>query len=205
MSDEPGTIDEVLDSLPLRHRTPTSWAQLAAADLPRFLADHAVCEQQAALNALNLVAHYPEDAELVDQMSALAAEEAVHLRRVARLLDERGLSIDRRRPNPYVGALHGRISRGGEPDRKIDRLLVGALVEARSCERFTCLLAVLDDPPVAQLLADLGPAERRHWLLFHRLAARETDAETLESRWEGWLEFEAGLVRERGTQPTVHG
>ena len=62
-----------------------------------------------------------------------------------------------------------------------------------------------DLDPVAQLLGDLGPAERRHWLLFHRLAARETDPARLESRWEGWLEFEAGLMRERGTQPTVHG
>lgn len=193
--------------LPLLIETPKSWAELAANNLPLFLADHAICEQQAALFGLNLVAHYPEDDELVLKMTSLAAEEVVHLRRVARLLHDRGLKLSRRRANSYVRGLHDRISRGRKNESKLDRLLVGALIEARSCERFTRLLEVLGDRDreVEHLLADLGPAESRHWEMFHALAARETDAETLDERWQRWLGWERDLMAERGTEPTVHG
>ncbi len=194
--------------LPLLAPTPPGWAARAAAELDVFLADHATCEQAAALAGLNLAAHYPEDAELVERMSALAVEEATHLRRVARLLHRRGGRIAGRRPNPYTAALHARASRRGEPERKIDRLLVGALIEARSCERFTLLGERLRDaePEVAALLAELGPAEARHWRMFHDLAARSAaDPAAFERRWRGWLEFEAGLQADAGAGPTVHG
>ena len=85
--------------------------------------------------------------------------------------------------------------------------MVGALIEARSCERFTLLYERLKgaDGPVADLLEDLGPAERRHWELFHRLAARELPVDEFERRWTAWLEHEDGLVAAAGTEPTVHG
>lgn len=193
--------------LPLLVETPQSWAELAADNLQVFLADHAICEQQAALFGLNLVAYYPEDDELVSKMTSLAAEEVVHLRRVARLLHDRGLKLSRRRANSYVRGLHERLRRERMDELKIDRLLVGALIEARSCERFTRLLEVLGDrdPEVARLLADLGPAEKRHWEMFHGLAAREIDAQGLELRWQCWLGWERDLMADRGTAPTVHG
>ena len=117
--------------------------------------------QQATLTALNLVARYPDDDELVRRMTSLAIEEASHLRRVARLLHDRGLKLARRRPNPYVHGLLSRLRREREEELKIDRLLVSALIEARSCERFTLLLHALgeSDAEVAELLTDLGPAE----------------------------------------------
>ncbi len=198
-------LEAVLEELPLRARTPDGWARLAAGDLPTFMADHGVCEQQAALFALNLVAHYPDDVELVEKMTSLAAEEVVHLRRVARILHSRGLRLERRRTNPYVAALHRRIEREREPELKIDRLLVGALIEARSCERFTRLLAVTDDEDVAALLRDLGPAEQRHWEMFHALASRLAPPEELAARWSGWLDHEASLVALGGRAATVHG
>jgi tRNA isopentenyl-2-thiomethyl-A-37 hydroxylase MiaE len=79
------------------------------------------------------------------------------------------------------------------------------MIEARSCERFTRLLEVIDDPEVAHLLADLGPAERRHWEMFYRLAGRETGPEELAARFQRWREAEADLARGLGTSPTVHG
>ncbi len=193
--------------LPLLCDTPASWGTLVAADLPTFLADHAVCERQATLFALNLVAHYPDDEELVRRMIALAAEEVTHLRRVVRILHSRGLAPASRRPNPYVQGLHRRIRKNPEFDRKIDRLLVGALIEARSCERFTRALdAIVDrDREVAELLGELGPAERRHWELFHRLASRECDSAVLETRWGEWLAWEETLATAGGRSPTVHG
>jgi len=198
---------ESLEGLPLLTATPGSWAQLAADDLGTFLADHAVCEQQAALTALNLVARYPEDEELVERMTSLAVEEVIHLRRVSELLRRRGLRPARRRANPWVNELRSRIAKDDAARRKTDQLLVGALIEARSCERFTSLLGVLSDrdPEVSALLRDLGPAEKRHWEMFYALAERGQPVEALGVRWREWLEFEDELSRTRGRRATVHG
>jgi tRNA-(ms[2]io[6]A)-hydroxylase len=191
--------------LPLRCATPERWTRLAAANLPRFLADHAVCEQQAALTALHLLAHYADDEELVRRMGALAAEEVAHLRRVLRLLHSRGWQPARRRANPYVQELHSHIRKEREQQLKVDRLLVCALIEARSCERFERLSRAVDDPEIVSLLEDLGPAERRHWEIFYRLASRSTDAADLERRWDEWLDLESRLALRGGSSPTVHG
>jgi len=191
--------------LPLLHATPRAWAELAAANLSAFLADHAVCEQQAALAALGLVGNYPGDAELVDRMTALAAEEISHLRRVCALLHGRGLEPARRRANPWVRELLAHQQTDREPELKVDRLLVCALIEARSCERFSRLLEVVEDPEVASLLQDLGPAEHRHWRVLFALAAREMPAEQLDPRWQRWLEVEARLTARGGRRPVVHG
>jgi tRNA 2-(methylsulfanyl)-N6-isopentenyladenosine37 hydroxylase len=204
---QPTAYEEVLAALPLLHPTPRSWAELAASRLPEFLADHAVCEQQVAMYALSLAGYYPEDAELVERAAALAAEEVQHFRRVVAILRKRGWPLGGRRKNPWAQALRGQIVAGREPWTKVDRLLFGAMIEARSCERFTRLLEVIEDqdPEVAHLLADLGPAERRHWELFHRLAGREVDAEALAVRFQRWREFEADLARGLGISPAVHG
>lgn len=198
-------FDEVFAQLPLLHATPRSWAELAASRLPEFLADHAVCEQQVAMYALSLAGYYPDDAELVERSAALAAEEVQHFRRVVAILRKRDWPLGGRRKNPWVQSLRARIVPGREPWTKVDRLLFGAMVEARSCERFTRLLEVVDDSEVVHLLADLGPAERRHWELFYRLASRDIDPETLAARFQDWRELEAGLARGLGTSPAVHG
>jgi tRNA-(ms[2]io[6]A)-hydroxylase len=203
----PTAFEEVFAALPLLHQTPRSWAELAASRLPEFLADHAVCEQQVAVYALSLAGHYPEDAELVERAAALAAEEVQHFRRVVAILRKRDWPLGGRRKNPWAQALRAQIVPGREPWTKVDRLLFGAMIEARSCERFTCLLEVIEDQDreVAHLLADLGPAERRHWELFHRLAGREIEPEALAVRFQRWREFEADLARGLGTSPAVHG
>ena len=196
---------EITADLPLLCETPRSWAELAAANLPVFLADHAVCEQQAALSALSLIAHYPADEDLVERMTSLAMEEVSHLRRVAALLRSRGIPPARRRANPYVRGLKSRMTTEREPQLKTDRLLVGALIEARSCERFTRLLEAIDDRELVDLLYDLGPAEKRHWQVFHRLAGRCAPREAFDERWRRWLEIERDLCSGLGVSPTVHG
>ena len=192
--------------LPLRHATPRAWAERAKARLDVFLADHAICEMQASLTALSLVAHYPADEELVERMTSLAIEEASHLRKVTDLMRRRRIAPSKRRGNSYVRALRDAQRKESSSSLKLDRLLTCALIEARSCERFSRLLAVAnDDPPLTALLEELGPAERRHWEMFHRLAAREVDAPALDARWNWWLDYEAGVMEPRGTEPTVHG
>lgn len=202
----------IRQELPLLHFTPRSWAELAARELPTFLSDHAICEQQAALFGLSLVGHYPDDIELIERMSALAAEEVSHLRRVTALLRRRGLHPSKKRSNPWVQGLRKNIETSPELPLKVDRLLVGALIEARSCERFTCLLEVVEshdaevrDSEVASLLHDLGPAEKRHWQMFYALAEREMPEAALAPRWQRWLELERDLSIQGGVRPTVHG
>jgi tRNA-(ms[2]io[6]A)-hydroxylase len=202
---QPSGYDEVYAALPLLHPTPRSWAELAAANLPEFLADHAVCEQQVAMYALSLAGYYPNDVELVERVAALAAEEVQHFRRVVAILKQRGWPLGGRRKNRWAQSLRERIVTGREPWTKVDRLLFGTLVEARSCERFTRLLEVVEDQEVALLLADLGPAERRHWELFYKLAGRDAGADALAARFLGWREFEAELARGLGVSPAVHG
>ena len=202
---EPIDFEEVFAALPLLHQTPRSWAELAASRLPEFLADHAVCEQQVAMYALSLAGYYPDDGELVEHAGELAAEEVQHFRRVVAILKRRGWPLGGRRKNPWAQSLKAQIVLGREPWTKVDRLLFGAMVEARSCERFTRLLEVVDDPEVERLLADLGPAERRHWELFYRLAGREIEAEALAARFQRWRELEAHLARGLGISPAVHG
>jgi tRNA 2-(methylsulfanyl)-N6-isopentenyladenosine37 hydroxylase len=202
---ESSHFEEVYAALPLLYPTPHSWAELAAANLPEFLADHAVCEQQVAMYALSLAGYYPNDVELVERVAALAAEEVQHFRRVVAILKQRGWPLGGRRKNRWAQSLRERIVPGREPWTKVDRLLFGTLVEARSCERFTRLLEVVEDQEVALLLADLGPAERRHWELFYKLAGRDVDPDALAAHFLGWREFEAELARGLGVSPAVHG
>jgi tRNA-(ms[2]io[6]A)-hydroxylase len=191
--------------LPLLSETDRSWAEIASARLDLFLADHAGCEQQAALSALSPADRYLDDAELVDKLTSLAMEEIVHFRRVGMILRSRSIYAGRKRSNPWVRALLKNIQDRREPHHKVDRLLVGALIEARSCERFTRLMEVTDDVEVKELLTDLGPAEARHWRMFHDLATRELPREDFRTRWQAWLEFESELTAKGGKLPTVHG
>ena len=157
--------------------------------------------------SLSLAGYYPEDLALVERAGALAAEEVQHFRRVVAILKQRGWPLAGRRTNRWAQALRRRIEAGREPLTKVDRLLFGAVVEARSCERFTRLLEEIrgTDAEVARLLEDLGPAEKRHWEMFHELAGRELGAEELAARFRGWLEFERDLSTRSGVEPTVHG
>jgi tRNA-(ms[2]io[6]A)-hydroxylase len=198
---------EVLASLPLLVATRPEWARLAAGNLPVFVADHAVCEQQVAMYALSLAGFYPDDLELVERAGALAAEEVQHFRRVVAIARRRGWPLAGRRANRWAKALRDRIEVGREPWTKVDRLLFGALVEARSCERFTLLLDQIRDrdPELAHLLDDLGPAEKRHWEMFRDLAARDVETSALETRFRAWLELERDLQSALGVEPTVHG
>jgi tRNA-(ms[2]io[6]A)-hydroxylase len=191
--------------LPLLSESPEGWAQLASARIDLFLADHAGCEQQAALSALSLADRYMDDKELVDRLTALAIEEITHYKKVVAILRSRSIYHGRKKSNPWVQALIKHIQDKQEPWHKVDRLLIGALIEARSCERFTRLLEVTDDEEVKAMLVEFGPAEERHWKMFHQLAAREVPAAEFEERWQKWLVFERDLTAASGKDPRVHG
>jgi tRNA-(ms[2]io[6]A)-hydroxylase len=158
----------------LQARTPAAWVADAVRCWPELLLDHANCEKKAASTALALMFAYPEDRALSVALARLAREELRHFEQVLRAMSASGVPFTRQRPGRYAHELRAAL-RSAEPGRKLDLLLIGALIEARSAERFA-LLAPHLPAPLAQLYADLGRCEARHFELyvgFARTAAPE--------------------------------
>jgi tRNA-(ms[2]io[6]A)-hydroxylase len=154
----------------LRAPTRPEWFELAVAREADLLLDHANCEKKAASTALSLMFAYPEDFELAGRMSRLAREELRHFELVQEKMTELGVSFRRLSPSRYADGLR-RVLRRSEPGRCVDLLLCGALIEARSHERFMGLIERLR-PPRAEFYASLAAAESRHAGLYLRLADR---------------------------------
>ena len=144
--------------------TPAAWVDAACEHWRELLADHANCEKKAASSALALMFAYPEDHELCRAMSRLAREELRHFEQVSLLQRRLQVNCERQRPGRYAARLRAALSQH-EPDRKLDLLLAGALIEARSAERFA-LLAPRLSAPLAALYAGLATAEARHFELY---------------------------------------
>jgi len=162
--------------LRLATRTDDRWLPLALEHLDAVLVDHVHCEHKAAATALALVSRYPDDPALVLQLSALASEEAEHLRRIASVCVSRGLAIGHPQRDAYAKALLARV-RTSPLDGRVDRLLSCAIIEARSCERLQLLAGgladpVRGDPTLAPIYRELWVDEARHHALFVDLAAR---------------------------------
>lgn len=171
--------------------TPPGWVEAAVARWPELLVDHAACEKKAASSALALIFAYPEDTQLALALSPLAREELRHFEQVQRAMDSLGVEFTRQRPGRYAQELR-RALRTVEPDRKLDLLLVGALIEARSCERFA-LLAPHLPPLLGRLYSDLGSAEARHFTLYLDLA-RNRAPSAWHERLDALATREAELV-----------
>ena len=185
--------------------TPPGWAEQALTRPLDLLADHAQCELGAASAAQALIARYPDRSALVGRMSALAVEELQHFRRVHRLLLERGGTLPSPTPNPYAEGLL-RHARGSE-DPLLDRLLVGALIERRSLERFELLAEAaprLGEPELATLYAELGPSEAGHGRLFLELAREAAPEAAVHGRLRHWTRLEARLIEGLGFDYRIH-
>lgn len=148
--------------------TPAAWFEAAPQRLQELLLDHAACEKKAASNALAQIFAYPEETAACTVLARLAREELRHFEQVERLRQTLQLPFRRLRPSAYAGGMRG-LLRTQEPQRRIDLLLFGAFVEARSHERFVGLLGALPEP-AAKLYADLAESEARHCEVYLNLA-----------------------------------
>lgn len=195
-----------LPEIRLLSRTPAAWAERAAAHLPELLADHAACELQAAVAALSLVGFYPQDVRLVDRLSALAVEELRHFRRATKEARRFGAVLSPRRRNPYAAALKAACRTAREPERGLDLLLVCALIEARSHERFAVLAPRIADGRLARFYRELAEAEARHGPAYLELAVAHAGPEATRKRLGELLRIEAEAL-ERNARPdvSVHG
>jgi tRNA-(ms[2]io[6]A)-hydroxylase len=195
-----------IDALPLHSRTPLEWGRAVLADPISLLIDHAFLEKKAATNAMELLTRWPNDwlDGWVDAMTAIARDEAAHLAQVTRMLQRRGGRMDRFHKNPYANALR-QLVRKGEPLEILDRLLVSALIEVRSCERFAVLAnAAAGDGELAAFYRALYVSEFEHYKIFLDLARRFVDAAVVEARWQQMLAAEAKIIAAQSPGPRIH-
>jgi tRNA-(ms[2]io[6]A)-hydroxylase len=179
----------------LRAPTPRAWVDAAIQDLPVLLVDHSNCEKKAASTALALIFAYPEDRPLNVALSRLAREELKHFEQVERLMKKLGVPHRRMTPGRYASELRKQV-RSHEPKRKLDLMVVHALIEARSCERFRLLAKEL--PAEARdLYEQLERSEARHFEIYLEFAEREFDAEEIAER----IELIAAREAELATSP----
>lgn len=147
----------------LRVETPELWLQHAAANIPTLLLDHAHCERKAAATAINFMSKYPEKPELISVMSPLAREELLHFEKVINLMKKRGLEYAPLQPSDYATILHKQITKKDGVERLCDQLIIGAIIEARSCERFNAIISFIEDPELAKFYGTLVKSEARHF------------------------------------------
>lgn len=181
--------------LHLATTTPTGWLPRALAQLDEVLLDHAHCEKKAAGAAIKLLFAYPHHRFLQEPLAEVAREELAHFQQILSVLDARGIRYQTIRPSPYGMALHALVRRN-EPDRLLDLLLISALIEARSCERFELLAEGVEDAALASLYRGLRASEARHHGHFVALAERLVDREAVMSRL-AWLAEAEGEIVER--------
>lgn len=195
-------IQPVLDFLPCS--TPRAWLDKAMDDIATLLLDHAALELKASQQALTLMNRYAGEAALLDKMSRLAREELRHFERVVAVLKKRGIDYQRLSASRYFGRLHEQI-RDSEPAKRVDTLIVGAIVEARSCERFHALLPALEErePELATLYASLLESEARHFEDYLSLA-ESAAGEPIVDRTAELLEKEAELIMSPDSELRFH-
>ena len=192
--------------LGLKLPTDPRWATAAQHHLEDLLTDHAYCEQKAASTAISLLITYPEHTELVREMAALAREEMSHFEMVHQLMVKRGFVLGRERKDEYVAALQQHFPKTKDRNlRLIHRLLVAALIEARSCERFRVISETLQDEELARFYRGLMASEAGHYTLFLRLARETAGRDQVDPLWEGLLEYEKNVVATFERPQHIHG
>jgi tRNA-(ms[2]io[6]A)-hydroxylase len=179
--------------LGLKWETPRRWVDRVEEDLDAVLIDHAHCEKKAAGVGMSMLFAYVTDQTMVRALSEVVREELDHLRQVLDILERRGLTIRSQTQSSY-GQRLGALIRKEEPGKVVDRCLVAALIEARSCERFSMLGEHLEDRELAAFYGSLMESEARHHGLYVRLAARYASKDEVNRRLADLAEEEARII-----------
>lgn len=193
--------------LPLRRDTPPHWADHALKDTLRLLNDHAHLEKKAGTNALEMLHRWPETdppEHWVHAITALARDEVEHLAVVCRLLARRGGHLTKNHSNAYAQALRDLVRTGRGADELVDRLMIGALIEVRSCERFALLAEACTDDELAKLYRELVVADYGHYKVYLDLARNVRIARDVDGRWGELLDAEAEIIAQQRPGPRMH-
>ncbi len=182
------------------------WVNIAEKNLEEILSDHAFCEQKAASTAISLIVSFPEYTELVKEMIALVEEEMSHFKMVHDLILERGFSLGRDRKDAYVSKLLQFFPKGGSRTTQlVHRLLLAALIEARSCERFRLLSEHLEDKKLAKFYRKLMISEANHYTSFLGFARQYGHKDEVDQKWDSLLEYEAEIMKSLSIGESIHG
>lgn len=180
----------------LKLPTDPRWADLASLSLEEILTDHAYCEQKATSTCISLIQNYPDREELVKQLAPIVTEEWGHFRMVMSELKKRKLKLGRQRKDEYVNALRKLIRMGDKVERQLmDKLLVSALIEARSCERFRILSEKLPQPELRKFYRVFMESEAGHYTLFMKLAKKYMPVKVVNERWREMLDSEKEILK----------
>ncbi|HMY85531.1 MAG: tRNA-(ms[2]io[6]A)-hydroxylase [Saprospiraceae bacterium] len=183
--------------LGLKLPTDPRWADLTAISTEAILTDHAYCEQKAALSMISLIQQYPEEQNLVEELAPVVTEEWGHFRSVLAMLKKRGLSLGPQRRDEYVNQLKKfEIHGGSRQSQLIEKLLICALIEARSCERFRILSLHHPDEELRNFYHKFMVSEAGHYRMFIDLAYSYGEKEAVKTRWQEYLNREAEIMHE---------
>lgn len=196
-------MNELKEILEFLHcETPDAWVQAAVENQGLLLLDHANCEKKAASTALTLMYRYVGDFDMMHKMSRLAREELRHYEQVMEIMQKRGVAYDQITPCRYASELRKPV-RTSEPGRYIDTLIVGAIIEARSCERFAKLAPHLDDD-LQKFYLSLLKSEARHYQDYLKLARRAAGGKSIDERVTLFLALEKTLIETPDTEFRFH-
>ncbi len=183
-------------TLGLQLPTDPRWTNIAEKQIEDILVDHAYCEQKAASSCISLIVQYPERAKLVDMLTPVVAEEWAHFERVIEQLRKRGYELGKQRKDEYVIRLSEILKKGGSREQQlVEKLLMNALIEARSCERFKLLWKNIADEELQTFYYELMVSEAGHYHNFLELAKEYMPEDYVEQRWKEFLEAEAEIIR----------
>ena len=198
----PSSVDltPVFDFLPCR--TPDAWLSAAVTSLPVLMIDHANCEKKAAATAMSLMHRYTDNTPLLNKMSRLAREELRHFEQVLKLMTQRGIAYESVTASRYAQTLRGKV-RKKDPHTLVDTLIVGALIEARSCERFAALAPHVDDT-LRDFYVSLLKSESRHFADYISLAKNLEDAGVVQDRLALFRSLEKELIESEDTEIRFH-
>ncbi|UJF30759.1 tRNA-(ms[2]io[6]A)-hydroxylase [Kaistella sp. 97-N-M2] len=189
----------------LKLLTDPRWANIAEGNLEEILTDHAWCEQKATTNAITIITMVPEYPEIITELLKIAQEELEHFQMVHEIIKKRGYTFGRERKDDYVGQLFKFIVQGTRENYIIDRMLFAAMIEARSCERFKVLTENIKDKELKAFYKELMISEAGHYATFIGFARQLGDPETVNKRWEEWLDYEAEIIKSYGRKESIHG
>lgn len=182
--------------LGLKLITDPRWVNLASMNIEDILTDHAYCEQKAASTCISLIQLYPDREYLVDKVAPVVTEEWMHFRMVLTELKKRNLKLGKQRKDEYVLQLQDFTIKGGSVEEKfVDRMLMAALIEARSCERFRLLSEEITDESLREFYRKLMIAEANHYTMFIEIATYYAGKEKVKKRWDEWINFEATVMK----------
>lgn len=176
--------------------TDPRWVNIAEMNIREILVDHAWCEQKAASTCVSLIVQYPDHDKLVEMLTPIVTEEWSHFERVLSELKKRGYSLGPNRKDEYVDRVKGILKKGGgRAEQLVEKLLMSALIEARSCERFRLLWREISDESLSQFYYELMVSEAGHYKNFLSLAKEYMDADRVMERWREILREEGEIVK----------